>query len=192
MHNTATRVIAALFLLTASGAALAHPGHDISGFAAGILHPFTGLDHMLAMLAVGLWAATLGGAAMWKTPAAFVLALLVGAGLGMHGSHQPLMTPFIALSVLLLGLAVALTLRVSETTSIAMVSLFALFHGYAHGAELPETSSSDLYLLGMTLASIALHLTGLGTAHLLKHHRWVLRSTGVVIAGAGVWMVAGM
>jgi len=192
MHNTTTRFLTALLLLTTSGAALAHPGHDISGFAAGALHPFSGLDHLLAMLTVGLWAATLGGTAVWKIPAAFVVTLVAGAVLGMTGIHLPLVEPFIALSVLLLGLAVTLTLRVSATAAIAMISLFALFHGHAHGSELTEATSGYLYLLGITLASIALHISGLVVGRTLMRHTWLLRSSGAMIAGVGVWMVAGL
>src|SRR5512139_2178814 len=138
MHNTTSRLLTALFLLAASGTALAHPGHDASGLAAGLYHPFSGLDHMLAMLTVGLWAATVGGTALWKMPAAFVITLVCGALLGMNGIHMPLVEPLIALSVLLLGLAFTLTLRIPATAGIMLVSLFALFHGYAHGVELPE------------------------------------------------------
>ena len=192
MHNTTTRLLTSLILLTVSGTALAHPGHDVAGFAAGALHPFNGLDHLLAMVAIGLWAATLGGTAVWKIPVAFVATLVAGAMLGMNGIHLPLVEPVIALSVLLLGLALTLTLRVPATAAIVMVSLFALFHGHAHGSELPETASGYLYLLGITLASVALHLTGLGIGRTLMRHTWLLRSSGAAIAGIGVWMIAGL
>lgn len=160
MHNTMTRLLTALILLATSSAALANPGHNAAGFAAGVLHPVSSFDHLLAMLTVGLWAATLGGTSAWKIPAAFVMMLVVGAMLGMNGFHLPLVEPFIALSVLLLGVVVTLALRVSAIAAITMVSLFALFHGHAHGSELIETASSYHYLIGMTLASSALHLSG--------------------------------
>jgi urease accessory protein len=190
MFNTVARLLAAFILLATSGSALAHPGHDISGLAAGLYHPFSGLDHLLAMLSVGLWAATLGGSAQWKVPSAFVTMLVSGAVFGMSGAHLPLVEPLIAMSVLLLGLAVTFTLRVPANAGVALVGLFALFHGYAHGAELPETASSYLYLLGITLASITLHLTGLGIGHTFKRHTWLLRSSGVAIAAMGMWLVA--
>jgi urease accessory protein len=192
MHNTIARLLAASILFAASGTVSAHPGHGISGFTTGILHPLNGLDHLLAMLSVGLWAATLGGNAQWKIPGAFVTMLVVGAMLGMHGIHLPLVEPFIALSVLLLGLAVTLTLRVPSSAAIAMVSLFALFHGHAHGSELIETASSYYHLLGITLASSALHLSGLIIGHSFKRHTWLLRSSGAAIAAMGIWLVAGV
>lgn len=190
MHKSKTLLIA-LLLLGFSSSALAHPGHDLAGFAAGISHPFSGLDHLLAMLGVGLWAATLGAGAQWKVPTAFVAMLMGGALLGMGGVQLPLVEPFIALSILLLGLAVTLTLRFSATAAIIMVSLFALVHGHAHGSEMSETASSHLYLLGIILASTALHLIGLAIGRTLMRHAWLLRSSGAMIAGVGVWMVAG-
>ena len=192
MHNTKYKFLAALFLLGASGSALAHPGHDVSGFTAGVFHPFSGIDHLLAMLSAGLWAATLGSAAQWKVPTAFITMLLTGAVLGMSGTHLPLVEPFIALSVLLLGLAVAFTLRVPTTAGIVLVGLFALFHGHTHGSELPEATSRILYLIGITLASSALQLSGLGISHALQRHTWLLRSSGAAIAAIGVLLMAGV
>ncbi len=129
---------------------------------------------------------------MWKMPVSFVVALICGALLGMNGIHLPFVEPFIALSLLMLGLAVTLSLRVPTTIGLVIVSFFALFHGHAHGAELPETASSYLYLFGITFSSVALHLTGLGLGRALKGHPWMLRSSGVLIASSGAWMVIGM
>lgn len=192
MYSARTKLLTAFLLLAASGSALAHPGHNISGLAAGLSHPFSGIDHLLAMLCVGLWAATLGGRAQWKVPTAFVTLLVAGTILGMSGAHLPMVEPLIALSLLLLGLAVAFTLRVHATSGVIFVGLFALFHGCAHGAELPETASSYLYLLGITLASITLHLAGLGIGHAFQRHTWLLRSSGAAITAMGVWMIAGV
>ena len=189
------RHIVALFALAvAPGIASAHTvlGMSGGGLLAGLHHPFSGLDHMLAMLTVGLWAATLGGAAAWKVPTAFVVMLVTGAVLGMTGIQLPLVESFIALSVLVLGLAVTFALRVPSSAGIVLVGLFAMFHGHAHGTELPEAVSGYLYLLGMTLASITLHLTGFGIGQALKRHPLLLRSGGALIAGAGVWLVAGL
>ncbi|HEY0634345.1 MAG TPA: HupE/UreJ family protein [Gammaproteobacteria bacterium] len=192
MHNTTTKLLVAFILLATSGSALAHPGHDIAGFTAGALHPFNGFDHLLAMLTVGLWAATLGGSAMWKVPVAFVSMLAIGAVLAMSGIQMPLVEPLIALSVLLLGVVVALALRVSAIAGIAMAGLFALFHGHAHGSELPVTASSYVYLFGMTLASSALHLSGFAIGRALMHYTWLLRSSGAAIAITGMWLIAGV
>lgn len=191
MHNTTTKLLAAFILLAASSNAFAHPGHNIAGFTAGALHPFHGLDHLLAMLTVGLWAATLGDA-QWKVPGAFVMMLAVGAMLGMNGIHLPLVEPFIALSVLLLGLALTLTLRVPTTIAIVLAGLFALSHGHAHGSELPAAASSYVYLFGMILASSALHLSGFAIGRALMHHTWLLRGSGAAIAAMGMWLVAGV
>jgi len=186
--------IVLLALLAAPGVASAHIlfGMAGGGFSAGVAHPFNGVDHMLAMLTVGLWAATLGGSASWKVPGAFVAMLVVGALLGMAGMHLPLVEPFIALSVLVLGLAVTLTLRVPVSAGIALVGLFALFHGFAHGAELPEAVSGYEFLLGMTIASVILHFTGFAIGSALKRHQWLLRTGGVAIAGVGVYLVAAL
>ena len=184
---------ALIALLIVPGIASAHilVGMANGGLAAGFAHPFSGVDHMLAMLTVGLWAATLGGSASWKVPAAFVTMLVTGALLGMSGGvHLPLVEPFIAVSVLVLGLAVTLTWRVSTGAGMFLVGLFALFHGYAHGTALPDAAGGFLFLLGMTTASIVLHFTGFALGSALKRHQWLLRSGGALIAGAGIWLVA--
>jgi len=185
-------VVAAIGLIALPGLAAAHTGHGTGGFGAGLVHPFGGLDHLLAMLTVGLWAATLGGSAAWKVPTAFVAMLVTGAVLGLSGVHLPLVESLIAVSVLLLGLSVTLAWRVPATAGVALVGLFALFHGHAHGAEVPEAASGYLYVFGMTLASVALHLTGFGIGHALRQRPWLLRSGGALVAGAGAWLVAGV
>jgi urease accessory protein len=168
------------------GIASAHGLFDMAhgGFAAGLFHPLGGADHLLAMFAVGLWAADIGGGAAWKVPAAFVLMLVAGCALAMLGMALPLAEPFVAASVLVLGLALLFALRASIAASSLLVGLFALFHGYAHGTELPQAASAWLYLLGMVCASVALHLGGVGLGHTLGRHRWVLRSGGALLAGA--------
>lgn len=185
-------IVSLIALLAVPGIASAHILANMTGggLGAGFAHPFSGIDHMLAMLTVGLWAATLGGSASWKVPGAFVAMLVAGALLGMTGLHLPLVEPLIALSVLVLGLAVTLTLRVPTGSGVFLVGLFALFHGYAHGAELPEAAAGFLFLLGMTAASVILHFTGFALGSALKRHQWLLRTGGALIAGAGVWLVA--
>jgi urease accessory protein len=183
-------IITAIGLIALPGIAAAHTGHGTGGFGAGLFHPFSGVDHMLAMLTVGLWAATLGGSAAWRVPTAFVAMLVTGALLGLGGVQLPLVESFIAASVLVLGLAVTLAWRVPAAAGIALVGLFALFHGHAHGAEVPAAAAGTLYVLGMTLASVALHLTGFGIGHALRQRPWLLRSGGALVAGAGAWLVA--
>ncbi len=186
-------LIALIGLFAVPEIASAHPGHGAGGgLGAGLAHPFSGIDHLLAMFTVGLWAATLGGQATWKIPATFVVLLAGGAALGMTGIYLPLAEPFIAASVLVLGLATAFMLRLPGAGGIALVGLFALFHGYAHGTEMPAGVSGYLFLEGMAIASVALHLAGFGVGHALKRHGWLLRSGGALIAGTGVWLLASL
>ena len=161
--------LAALVLLLPA-AALAHPGHvAASPFASGLGHPLGGLDHVLAMLAVGLWAATTGGRALWAMPLAFVLAMLGGGALGAAGLPFPAVEPMILASIVLLGAAVALALRPTLPLALGAIALFGLAHGHAHGAEGPA-SGLMLYAGGFMLATAALHgaglLAGLGLARL--------------------------
>ena len=136
---------AAAALIALSGAALAHTGAGAtSGFAHGFVHPIGGLDHVLAMVAVGLYAALLGGRALWLVPATFVGAMALGGALGMAGLALPYGEIGIALSVIALGLAVALRISLPVLIATALAGLFAIFHGHAHGAEMPRRLGPDL------------------------------------------------
>ena len=176
--------LGALFVVGASTAALAHPGHA-GGVAAGLAHPFTGLDHMLAMVAVGLWAAQLGRPAIWLLPAVFPLTMAAGAALGMSGVAMPWVEIGILASVVVLGAAVALGLRLSLVASAAMVGVFAVFHGHAHGAEIPAAASPSLYGLGFVAATLILHGIGVGIGALTQRPL-PLRAAGGAIAAAGL------
>ncbi|MDP4021932.1 HupE/UreJ family protein [Methylobacterium sp. NEAU 140] len=152
---------AALLLLPQ--AALAHPGHGAAtGAEAGFLHPLLGADHVLAMVAVGLLAALRGGRALWALPAAFLTLMTVGAGLGMAGVALPYAETGIALSIVAFGLAAMVGLRAPVAALAALVGGFALFHGHAHGAEMPETASGLAYGLGFLAATAGLHAAGIG------------------------------
>ena len=180
-----------LLTLAASGSAMAHPCHA-EGAMAGLMHPLTGVDHVLAMVAVGLWAAQLGGRAQWLLPASFVSFLALGGALGASGAALPLAeagieTGIIA-SVLLLGLLIGFAVKLQALPAALAVGVFALCHGYAHGVEMPATGSGLLYGAGFVAASAALHAAGLGLARSVQAHgRW-LRSSGAAIALAGVWL----
>jgi urease accessory protein len=182
---------AAAAFLVLSGAALAHTGVGAtSGFAHGFVHPIGGLDHVLAMVAVGLYAALLGGRALWLVPATFVGMMAVGGALGMAGLMLPYTEIGIALSVIALGLAIAL--RVGLPTLIAMVltGLFAILHGHAHGAEMPAASGLT-YAAGFLLATALLHgvgiALGLGAEALsARGGRRAVRASGGAMALAGV------
>ena len=185
-----TAVTFAAFL-SLTGFAQAHPGHGGGGFADGFAHPLHGLDHLLAMLAVGLWAAQLGGRARWAVPAAFVGAMAVGGALGMAGAGLPLAEQGIAASVLILGLLIAAAVRLPLVAGAALVGIFALCHGYAHGAEMPETAAGAVYALGFAGATALLHGCGFGLGVLLQRAakaEW-LRAGGVAISAVGVLLL---
>nr|WP_237901184.1 HupE/UreJ family protein [Pseudomonas savastanoi] len=149
------KALGALALLLIPTLALAHPGHGDNGLIAGISHPIGGLDHLLAMLAVGLWAAQQQGSARWALPCTFVGTMLIGGVLGFEGLNLPALESGIAASVLALGLAVALAVRPPLALAVAATALFALFHGVAHGLELPDMSSPWAYAAGFVAATAA-------------------------------------
>lgn len=178
-------------------AAAAHTGHgDPSGFLAGFGHPFAGLDHLLAMLGVGLWAMQMQAAgprsrAVWLLPLGFVLPMAAGFGIALLGLPVPGIEQGIALSVLALGLAVALSLRPPMPLALTAVGLFALCHGHAHGSELPEAGLAVGYAAGMLLATGLLHLAGIAAALAANRQAWPLatRAAGAAIALAGAALV---
>jgi len=192
--NRFTRASAAALALSAlPAAAHAHTfgAHD-AGFVHGFLHPVGGLDHLLAMVAVGLWAAQRGGAALWALPVAFVTAMIGGGLLGMGGIDLPGVELGIVGSVIALGALIALQSRLPLAASVAAVAAFAVFHGHAHGAEMPEAAAPLLYGLGFALATALLH--GAGVAAALSVRRLTrdgagalaLRGVGALIGLGGV------
>jgi len=186
MKRSLTLPLAA-FLTLASSAALAHPGHG-DGLAGGLAHPFTGIDHMLAMVAVGLWASQLGRRAMLVLPLVFPVVMLAGAVMGGHGVALPWVETGIVGSVMVLGAAVAFGWRASVPISAALVAVFALFHGYAHGAEFAGGGSALLYGAGFVIATVVLHAIGLGVGVLAKRP-FVARTAGGAITAAGLLLV---
>ena len=176
------RRILTLALILSPTAALAHPGHG-AGFAAGFDHPFSGADHMLAMVAVGLWAAAVGGRALWAMPLAFLSALLAGGAMGHAGYALPATEPMILASILLLGLAAALLTRPPLLPALAMVAVFGLAHGNAHGLEAPPTGFAG-FAAGFFLATALLHGIGLVAGRNLA---MAGRGAGLAIAAAGAF-----
>ncbi len=173
--------------LLASAPAFAHPGHA-TGLGHGLLHPYTGLDHVLAMIAVGLWAAQQGGSAQWKIPTTFVAAMLLGSLLGMSGFTLPYVEAGIATSVLLLGLLVAFAMRLPAMLGMGLMAVFALFHGYAHGSEAASMAQSS-YIIGFMLATASLHGIGLATGWLLRNRAEIaVRLSGFAVAAGGMWL----
>ena len=182
------RLIVTLALTLGSGAALAHGGHGGAGFASGLAHPFTGVDHVLAMMAVGLLAARQPGAGRWALPAAFVLAMIAGAVLGAAGIAMPLQEAGIAASLLVFGAMVAFVARAPLAAALPIVGLFAACHGGAHFAEMGQ-GSLLAYVAGFTAASVALHACGLVLGRWAPQQRVAQRAKrmlGGVIAGAGL------
>lgn len=187
------RNLTLLVLALAAPAAWAHGlgahSHD-AGLIAGFLHPFSGLDHLLAMLAVGLWAAQRGGRALWALPASFVGMMALGGTLGGMGVSIAGIEPMIALSVLLLGLLVVLRSRLALLPALSLTAGFALFHGMAHGLEMPQAASPAGYALGMIAATALLHATGVAIG--FKFRQLYLGLAGAAISMAGLGMLFGL
>jgi urease accessory protein len=178
-------------LLSAVLPAAAHPGHGpMSGFAAGVQHPLSGIDHLLAMIAVGLWAGLCGGRREWLWPAAFVSSMVAGGVLGMSAVVAIPVEPAILASVMVLGLATALSLRAPPVLGGMLIAVFGLAHGYAHGTEMPQTAHGLGFAAGFTLATAMLHMVGVLAAARLRQLRldFVARFAGggIVIAGIGL------
>lgn len=169
--------------------ASAHPGHGLgNSFVGGFGHPLSGFDHLLAMLAVGLWAAQLGGRSVWAVPATFVGVMSIGGILGMTGVPLPMVEAGILASVLVLGIMIAMAARLPLAGSMLLVALFALFHGHAHGTEIPVAASGLTYAVGFVLATAFLHVCGIALGLLVKKrfNAPMLRYAGAAIALAGI------
>ena len=166
MHRKLLPVCTAALAITLAALptlASAHPGFgEIHDLTHGFAHPFTGLDHMIAMLAVGVFAAQLGGRALWLVPGTFVAVMAAAGVAGMLGITIPYVETGLALSVLALGAAIAFAIRVPVAVAMALVGFFAIFHGHAHGTEMPTSASGVLFGLGFVLATAALHAIGIG------------------------------
>lgn len=186
--------LSALLLLAAAVPAYAHVGVGAtSSFAAGFSHPLSGLDHMTVMIAVGLWAALKGGKAIWAWPAAFVGVMLVGGALGMLHMPLPFVEPGILASVVALGLLVALAVDLPVSAGVAIIGLFALFHGHAHGTEVPENAGGLEYIAGFAVATAALHAVGIAAGlGLCIRFRGLARAAGAACAAIGVGLVFGV
>lgn len=171
--------------------ALAHPVHGVgSGLAAGLGHPFVGFDHLLAMVAVGLWAARRGGRALWLAPAAFVGAMTLGGLAGFAGAALPASEHLVAGSVLALGLLLALPRTAALAAGVSLIALFGAFHGFAHASELPVQASAWTYAAGFLIATAALHAAGVLAG--LRINARALRASGVPIALAGAWLLGSL
>ena len=157
MPPTVFRLFVTIALVLAPSVAFAHPGHGGHSLLAGFLHPFSGIDHLLAMTAVGLIAAQLGGRALWAVPTTFVAVMALGGMFGAAGLSLPFTETAIALSVLVFGLVILSGMTPPALAAMALVGVFAIFHGYAHGVEMPVDSSGMLYGGGFVAAQLRHH-----------------------------------
>jgi urease accessory protein len=186
---------AAMALLTMNSvSAFAHTGEGIAGgFASGFLHPIFGLDHVVAMVAVGLWGAFLGVPAIWLLPIIFPLVMSVGGALGVAEVPLPGVETWIAASAIVLGLCVAFAFKPPLWVAALIVGAFAIFHGHAHGTELPSAASPIAYAVGFVVATGLLHLCGIGFGLLSRSStgRYAVQAVGAVIAAVGIAFMAG-
>lgn len=195
MLRKVTTAVAILAASTLPAFAHLNPAEHGS-FIAGVSHPLFGLDHILAMVAVGLWAALLGGRAVWMVPTAFVGTMMAGFAVALAGLGLPFVEPVIAASVVVIGLLALVALQVPTVVGMIMVGFFAFFHGYAHGGELGEAGALS-FCAGFAISTALLHglgvATGLGMGRLAggSTGRWVTRLAGGLTALGGVWLVTG-
>lgn len=161
------------------------------GLVSGFSHPFLGLDHILAMVAVGVWAWQLGGRAVWLLPISFVSMMSIAASFGMMGFYLPLTEQAIACSILILGLLIAGFIKLPTGIGSILVGIFALFHGYAHGLELPNATSPTLFGIGFIIATGLLHGFGILFAKSSSHYQIVQRITGfALVASSGLLLLS--
>jgi urease accessory protein len=191
MTSTLKGALAVALALIPS-AAMAHTGlGGTTGFLHGFSHPIGGIDHVLAMVAVGVFAFQLGNRALWLVPATFVAVMAGGGLLGMYGVPVPFVEIGIGLSIVVLGAAVALGIRAPIAVAMALVGLFAVFHGHAHGAEMPEDASGLAYGIGFMMATALLHVAGIGLGFAVGR---IAQAHGRVAiqVGGGLMTVAGL
>jgi len=194
MHVTPRFPVILAALLLSSTPALAHTGSELGGLVSGFMHPITGLDHVVAMVAVGLWGGILGGSLLWQLPVLFPLVMALAGAAGAAGIPLPGVETGIALSGIVLGLMVLAAAQPSRRAALALVGAFAVFHGHAHGAELPEAANPLVFAIGFVVATGLLHLAGIGIGML---GQWpagkiVVRAAGAAIALTGGAFLTGM
>ncbi|AMO21567.1 HupE/UreJ family protein [Ramlibacter solisilvae] len=190
--NRSLRLVLALGMVALAQAAHAHSEITSGGgLVRGFMHPLTGSDHLLAMVAVGMWGAVLGPPLVWVLPVTFPLLMVFGAVAALAGIALPAIEPGVALSVMVLGGAIGAFWRAPLPAALAVVAFFGFLHGFAHGRELPEAASPAAYAAGFVLASGLLHGTGIaiGTVRAAPHGKLALRIFGAAIALVGVGML---
>ena len=191
-----SRLLFGMAALVFFPSAWAHDGTTLpyGSFLSGLTHPVLGLDHLLAMVSVGILSAQIGGKAIWSVPATFVLIMAVGAFLGWIDIGLSATEVGIAFSVLALGTAIAADRRMPLVAAMSAVGVFAIFHGYAHGAEMPTVAKPVTYALGFMAGTAFLHIAGVIIGDISQHYargKIMLRAAGAAIAGTGVFFLVG-
>jgi urease accessory protein len=190
MPRTTLRLLLAASILVAPGVAMAHPGHGAElALSAGLAHPWSGIDHVLAMTAVGLLAARLGGRALWAVPAAFLGLMALGGLVSAAGLSMPYAEAAVALSVVAFGCAIASRLAPPILAAMALVGVFALFHGHVHAGEMPANVSALAYGFGFLAATALLHGLGIGLGLVIGNGDPVLQRRAVRICGIAIGLV---
>ena len=197
VSKTLRSILLALGLSLIPTVVYAHDGSQVpfGGFLAGLVHPVLGYDHLLAMLSVGILSAQIGGRAIWTVPATFVSVMAVGGLLGYINIGLTATELGIAASLILLGLIIAAEQKLPVKLAMLGVGFFAIFHGYAHGSEIPTTSEPVLYALGFLTGTALIHIAGVVIGDIAKHYqrgRIMLRAGGALIAVTGVLFIAGV
>jgi len=194
MASRLIKLVAVAGMVLMPTIALAHTGvGNTSGFVDGFGHPISGLDHVLAMLMVGVFAWQLGGRALWLVPLTFVCVMAVGGMLGVAGIGVPFVEIGIALSVVVLGAIVAFNVKAPIAAAMGVVGLFAMFHGHAHGAEIPDDAGGVAYAAGFMIATAILHLAGISIGFLIgTADKRLVRLAGGLTTGAGVALLVGI
>lgn len=187
----------ALLFAAIPGVAYAHDGTNLGlgGFLSGIVHPVLGYDHLLAMLSVGIISAQIGGRAIWTVPSTFVAVMAVGGVLGLMNIGLTVTELGIAVSLVILGLVIAAERRIPMLAVMIGVGFFAIFHGYAHGTEMPDTAEPVLYALGFLVGTAMIHIAGVVIGDISRHYergKVVLRVGGALIALVGLLFIFGV
>ena len=192
-RSTGPLVLAAFALLLVPATVFGHQETgSITGIVSGLKHPVSGMDHVLAMISVGLWGAQLGAPAVWVLPVAFPMVMAFGGMLGLMGISLPGIEIGIAVSAIVLGAMIVTESRPPLWVAAALVGFFAIFHGHAHGTELPAGSSGLLYSIGFVASTGTLHGAGItmGLVHAFRGGRLAVRAAGAVVSAAGVFFLA--
>ncbi len=195
LRTSLTLLAISLVYFSATFSVLAHTGEGYGGgFVAGFTHPILGWDHVAAMVAVGLWGAFLGAPAIWILPVVFPLVMALGAVAGILGIPVPAVETGIALSAVVLGLMIVFAVKPPIWVAAAIVGAFAIFHGYAHGTELPATVNAFAYAVGFVISTGLLHLIGIAFGLLVKWPagRMAVRGAGGLISVAGIAFLTGL